>query len=157
MAQRHGLAPWLDHQQGPDLHQGQGAMTIGLIVAAAYIAGMLIAIAWGLEKITRHQPEDPWRLPRCSSRRYLRYPLVFVWPGLLWPVFLFFVCLRWKRDQRRVNGLFQDDANNGDKPPTVRNNQGDMPLNELPRHAHQSVDDEQQNGEQGDGNEGNSV
>lgn len=149
MAHRLGHAPWLDHRQAPNLHQGGASMAVGLAFAAAYIVGMLIAITWGLDKVNQHQPEDIWRLPRCYSRHYLRFPLLIVWPGLLWPFFLFFVCLRWNRDQRRANGLFQDDANNGVNPSNVRNNQEYMPLNELPPHD--------QNSEQEDGNEGTSV
>lgn len=75
----------------------------------------------------RPHPQGLFRLPRCFSHgylRHLRYPLVFVGPGLLWPFFLAFVYLRWKLDERRERNddhELQDlGGNEGAVPPPAR-------------------------------------
>lgn len=74
-------------------------------------------------EIARLHPEGPLRVPRCFGRRHLRNPLLFVWPGLLWPFFFVFSFLRMKLDQRRVRNNDHDPGNDGNNNHNIGNDE----------------------------------
>lgn len=149
MAHNIGYAHWLNHREESGPHEYPDGFVFWLCLAAVYVIGALIATTWAFEKTSRHEPAESYILPPCLNRRYLRLPLVFVWPGLVWPIFLVYACLRQRRDQRRANAIFQDNGSNGINLPNVRNNrnnEGTAPPSPPP---YQSVDQDHHGPEEG--------
>lgn len=89
-------------------------IAVWVLAGVFYVAGGAYMIHLVLDEIARLNPEGSLRVPRCFRRRHLRYPLLFVWPGLLWPFFMVFAHLRWKLDERRLRNIDIELGNRGD-------------------------------------------
>lgn len=145
MANNTSFLSWLN--QPTEQSSSSAGPWVGVgVVGLAYFIGMLFAIGAALEIISRHDPEESYILPRCLNRRYLRFPSLCVWPGLLWPIFLVVTCLRQRRNRRRANAPFQDGGSNGNPLSGVRNNEGTATP---PPPTYQSVDQDHHGPEEG--------
>lgn len=131
---------WLNYREDPDFRQNTNHQLIGLLFAATYFFGMLIGMEWAREKVSRHALETSYIIPPCVNRRCLHPPIIFLWPGLLWPIFLVYVCVKQRRRRQRADGLVENDANNGIRLNNIGNNQEAEPLPPSPPPAYQSMD-----------------
>lgn len=94
------------------------AVAISFIIGSLYFLGTYITADWLNNEPTEYRPSDPFRLPRRFSSTPLRPVLVWIWPGLLWPIYLALVFLRWLCNRLRANvGHNQESHVQGNTPP----------------------------------------
>lgn len=151
---------WLNYREDPGFHQASSNLFIGLIFAVMYYFGMLIGMEWAREKVSRHAPETSYIIPPCVKRRCLHPPVIFLWPGLLWPIFLVYVCVMQRRHRRVANRLIEDDANNGTRLENIGNNQQAEPVPPPPPPpppVYQSIGHDDHNFDQRGENDGNQI